>query len=207
VKDAAGCIKDSTITITQPAAIVPAVSALNIPCFGQANGALTLSATNGTAPYTFAIGAGPYTTSGSFTGLSAGTYVLHTKDANNCIKDTTVTLTQQTPIYYTLALSNVLCNAGTNGSVTVTGSGGMAPYTYAVNAGAFGASNVLGGLSAGTHTIRMKDDAGCIKDTLITITQPPVIVPSVAVTNVACNGAATGSLTLSAAGGTPIPTP
>lgn len=52
-------------------------------------------------------------------------------------------------------------NCTGDGSITVTGTGGKTPYTYALNAGAFGNVADFTNLAAGDYTIRVKDKNGC----------------------------------------------
>jgi gliding motility-associated-like protein len=49
------------------------------------------------------------------------------------------------------------CNNGANGSIIANTSGGIAPYTYSINGGAFQSSNTFTNLTAGTKTITIKD--------------------------------------------------
>ncbi|MBS1585474.1 MAG: gliding motility-associated C-terminal domain-containing protein [Bacteroidetes bacterium] len=200
-KDANSCIKDTTITISQPSPLVVAPTVSNVLCNGGTGG-ITMAATGGTPGYVYANGANPYGTQNIFTPLAAGTYTIHTKDTNSCQKDTVVTITQPTPLAVTASTSPILCN-GSTGSITITGSGGTPGYTYANGANAYGPTGTFTGLVAGTYTIHTKDANGCIKDTVITLTQPTPLVTAPTVTNVLCNGDPTGSINIAASGGTP----
>jgi len=62
-----------------------------------------------------------------------------------------------------LALSsstNVTCKTATNGTVTVTASGGTGPYLYKMNNGAWQSSSSFSNLAAGTYIITVKDAKG-----------------------------------------------
>src|SRR5439155_19161661 len=52
------------------------------------------------------------------------------------------------------------CSNPTGGSITINPTGGIAPYSYSINGGAFQSSNVFSGLTQGNKTIVIKD-AGC----------------------------------------------
>lgn len=54
-------------------------------------------------------------------------------------------------------LVNASCTNTTAGSITINASGGIAPYTYSINGGAFQSSNVFNGLTQGAKTITVKD--------------------------------------------------
>ena len=64
-------------------------------------------------------------------------------------------------ISFTTAVVNVLPCPLTNGSITVTATGGTAPYTYNKNSGAFQSSNIFSNLTAASYTIIAKDANGC----------------------------------------------
>ena len=100
-----------------------------------------------------------------------------------------------------LAQTNVACNGGATGSLTVSPANGTAPYTYLWSNSATTASIV--GVAAGTYNVTITDANGCTDTSSVTITEPAVLVASSVVdSNVSCNGGSEGSATASAAGGT-----
>src|SRR5690606_33677709 len=135
VKDANGCIMDTLFSITQPTRVVPGIAVTPPLCYGGSNGKVAISGTGGTPGYTFAIGSGSFSsTNNIISGLAAGTYVLRVKDANECIRDTTVTVTQPPRIVLdSLIITHVKCNGGNSGVVVVYSRGGTMPHTYARN--------------------------------------------------------------------------
>src|SRR5947208_11918583 len=94
--------------------------------------------------------------------------------------------------------TNVACFGGSTGSVTVAGSGGTSPYTYAIDGTTFGASGTFSSLAAGSYTVTVKDAHGCTTTQAVTITQPASAVSASisSQTNVACFGGSTGSVTV-----------
>ncbi len=56
-------------------------------------------------------------------------------------------------------ITNASCTNPTGGSITVNATGGIAPYTYSVDGGAFQSSNVFNNLAQGAKTITIKDNA------------------------------------------------
>lgn len=203
VKDMLGCYKDTNAIVVQPTAPLDVTAVVtDVFCNGAVTGSVVLSGTGGTPAYTYAIGTGTYTASNSFTGLAAGTYTFHIRDNNACQKDTTITIIQPAPLAFTLALTNVLCNGASTGTVTVNATGGTPAYTYAADANPFGAANLLTVLNAGAHIIHLKDANGCTKDSTITLTQPAALNISYAAVHPLCNGSANGTITISGSGGT-----
>src|SRR5204862_81566 len=100
--------------------------------------------------------------------------------------------------------TNVACFGNSTGSVTAAGSGGTAPYSYAIDGTTFGASGTFSNLAAGGYTITVKDANGCTTTQPVTITQPAAALGSSisSQTNVACFGGSTGSVTVAGSGGT-----
>lgn len=204
IEDVRQCYLDTVITLTQPSPITSTSVVTNVQCYNMSNGGITTTASGGVSPYTYAIGTGAYSSTNVFNGLPAGTYTIHIKDANNCIKDTSITITQPTLLQITnVAMVMPTCNAFTDGTFTVTATGGVTPYTYAVGSGSYGSSNVLTGLAAGTYTLHVKDANNCIKDTVVTMAEPTRIIPTALVKRSTCSPLNNGSVTLSATGGIP----
>jgi gliding motility-associated-like protein len=200
IKDANDCIKDTTITISEPAPIFGNYTSTNAKCAGSADATIIVAAiaSTGTAPYTYAIDALPYQASGTFT-LAAGTYVVHIKDANDCIKDTTITLTEPSALFGTYQKTDVRCAGETNGTITVaanTGTG-TAPYTYAIDAQPYQASGSFT-VGAGSYVVHIKDANNCIKDTTINITAPNPIYGTYSKTDATCAGTADGTINVTA---------
>nr|MBK9652593.1 SprB repeat-containing protein [Bacteroidota bacterium] len=107
----------------------------------------------------------------------------------------------------TLSLSethvNVLCNGALTGSIDITTTPGLAPYTYAWSDGAVTTEDRTG-IAAGLYTVTVSDANGCTFSLAnILVGQPGSAVSALCSgTNVACFGGATGSASVLASGGT-----
>ncbi|MBK5284570.1 MAG: gliding motility-associated C-terminal domain-containing protein, partial [Bacteroidia bacterium] len=97
--------------------------------------------------------------------------------------------------------SNVLCNGGSNGSATVTVSGGSSPYTYSWSPSG-GSASSASGLSAGTYTVFVTDLNGCVGIDTITITEPLAMAINISAVQTSC-GVPDGTATATISGGTP----
>jgi gliding motility-associated-like protein len=204
IEDTNRCYLDTNIIITQPPKLNSPATVTNVLCNGQSNGAVTLNGSGGVSPYTYALGTGTYSSTNSFTGFAIGTYTFHVKDANGCIKDTTITITQPAVLTISnISITTPSCFGSTNGSFTITPAGGTTPYSYAANTGSYGSSSTLGGLGAGTHTLHVRDANGCMRDSVMTMTQPTAIIPAAQVKRPTCSPLNNGVVTLGATGGTP----
>lgn len=127
------------------------------------NGSITVTATGGKAAYTYALNAGNFGTNATFSNLSGGDYVVRVKDKNGCVVETD-------EIQLRIPGSDLTATVSTepdtecvdnNGTITVNAAGGTAPYEYKLNNQAFGSSATFNALSAGNHTVTVKDAAGC----------------------------------------------
>lgn len=203
VKDANGCIYADTVVITQPTAVViDSVIMVKPTCNGYTNGTITVYSSGGVLSHTYAVGGGTYGTSHTFTGLGAGTYTMHVKDANGCIKDTIVTLQQPTAIVPGAGVVSSICQTLANGKVTLYASGGTPGYTYAVGSGAYGTSAVFTPLAAATYTFHVKDANGCIKDTIISVHDSLHVSGLFTITPTLCFNDSTGKIDVTGTGGT-----
>ncbi|KAF2517456.1 hypothetical protein E0W68_10820, partial [Flavobacterium salilacus subsp. salilacus] len=114
-----------------------------------------------------------------------------TPDAPACTM--TASITSQT---------NIACNGGATGSLTVAPTNGTAPYTYLWDDGAAQTTATATGLSAGTYEVTITDANGCTATASATITQPTALnLTPASQTNIACNGGSTGAATVNTATG------
>nr|WP_294861423.1 gliding motility-associated C-terminal domain-containing protein [uncultured Fluviicola sp.] len=104
------------------------------------------------------------------------------------IRDTVVVTVSQLQIATTT--TNPVCNGSSDGTITIT-SAGASEYSFD-NGVTWQTSNTQGGFAAGTYTVCAKNTLGCQKCTTATLTNPPLIVLTVANDTTICqNGTAT----------------
>lgn len=204
VTDDNNCIIRQSFTISEPAdlAITPdLITPAN--CNGTSSGSATISANGGTPPYTFNWSNGGSGT--NQTNLAAGTYRITLTDVNLCIKIDSVTINQPSTIDANLDnLTNVACNGETNGSISITGIGGTAPYSFEWS-NSFdnsGLSSSNGGLSAANYFVTITDANGCDTVLSYSITEPNVLSASLTISNEQCVGDNNGSIIANVSGGT-----
>ena len=189
VKDANGCTKSVSFTLTQPTSLTAGSSATAISCNGGSS-TVTVTATGGVAPYS---GTGTFS-------VTAGTYSYTVTDANGATASTSVTISEPSAITASVNAGTITVNGGTT-SVTVTAAGGTGTLTYKLNNGSYQSSNTFSGVSAGNHTVTVKDANGCTKSVSFTISQPSVLSATSSAAAISCNGGST-TVTVSASGGT-----
>jgi len=208
VTDAVGMKVTTTCTVTEPTLLVASDDHSNVSCNGGSNGSVSLSFSGGTSPYSVSFNGGAFVaqTSGvSYASLSAGTYSWTVKDANGCEQSGSEEVTEPTALAASDDHSNVLCNGGSTGSVTVSFNGGTSPYTVSFNGSEFNAQSSpasYSSLIAGTYSWTVKDANGCEQSGSEEVTEPSALVASDDHSNVLCNGGSTGSVTVSFNGGT-----
>lgn len=206
VKDGTGCEIMVTITINDSnGPTITSTSHTNVACHGGSDGSLTVnSVSGGTGQLQYSINGINWQTSTTFSGLPAGTYTVTVKDANTCTGIATVTLTEPNAFQILLNVSNVSCNGGSNGSMTITASGGAGTFAYSLNGFTFQASPNFTNLAAGPYTVTVRDAGGCLATSNFVVTEPTQIEMFTGVLDVTCNGANDGSINVSATGGTGV---
>jgi hypothetical protein len=164
ISDANGCMASTSVTVSEPAVLLISASSGTILCNGG-TATIMISASGGTPVYSG---------TGSFL-QAAGSTTYTVTDANGCTADTTIALTEPSPIVITATQSALAC-FGDTATVTITASGGTGPYS--------GEGTFL--QSAGTNSYTLTDNNGCTSNLNVTVTQPAAISSSASVT--ICSG-------------------
>ncbi len=162
VRDANNCTATINVTITSPPQLTFTRTAIPVTCNGLCDGQVQITPSGGTAPYQFSGNNGAtFSAANPVTGLCAGIVNIVVQDANGCLANSSVTITQPAVLSATFAGVNPICNGSCDGSVTITPSGGTAGYQYSANGGALQAGNTITGLCGGANTILVQDANGC----------------------------------------------
>ncbi len=234
VTDENACTISGSVIVTQPdvvtvtAAVTSNHNGSEISCVGAADGEVTASPAGGTGAYSYvwyddaALTSPIGQTTPTATGLTAGTYWVEVTDLNGCSASSAVTLTDPPALTVTAAVissyngADISCAGAADGEVQASPSGGTGVYTYvwyddAALTSPIGQTTVAAtGLSAGTYWVEVTDVNGCTASTSVTLTDPPVLSVTAAVTSdyngedVSCAGASDGEVTATPAGGTGV---
>jgi len=130
VEDGNGCIYSSQFIIAEPDQMQSAILASTDPtCFGSCDGSISIIAANGTTPYTYQWFPSGDTTA-TATGLCGQQNNVVITDANSCQIQTGLLLTDPPELVISGTTTDISCNGGSDGSITVQVSGGNQPYTY-----------------------------------------------------------------------------
>jgi hypothetical protein len=224
VKDAGGCIAELYVNIKEQCCkVLLAVSATDITC-AQSTATITVSASNGVAPYQYALDAGSYQSGNTFPVNKAGDYKITVKDSKGCIVEAMVTVIEVKSDLSVIAVAPDITCSQTTGSITATPIKGRAPHVYSIDGGPFQPGNNFNNLPAGLHNIAVKDALGCLATTSsqlkqvssnpnLVITDPaPVCAPGIVdITASAVTAGSDPGLSLSywtnPSANTPIPDP
>lgn len=200
VKDAGNCINVAVVIISSsPAPLIAAIPAA-ATC-GSSNGSITAFGSAGTAPLEYSINGNIFQPGNVFTNLAPGTYTVTVRDVNHCINTTIVTISNSPAPTVTASSTTAACN-NVNGTITATGSGGIAPLQYSIDGVNFQTGNIFTGLAAGNYTVLVKDATGCTNMVTVTVTSTggPIVSAISTVSSCTTN---TGSITATASGGQP----
>ena len=206
VTDANGCTKTGQATVQEPNAITISKNRTNVACNGASTGAINITPSGGSPvgspSYISYAWTGPasYTASTqNISGLKAGTYNITVTDINNCTGSDTVLISEHAAIAISQSVTNVLCNGASTGAIDITVTGGVPTYTYAWTPTA--TTEDLTNIAAGKYSVIITDAKSCTSTKSITVTQPTALSIANTPTQVLCNGASTGSIDITASGG------
>ena len=202
VNNAANCPATLSVTLTDTPGPSNSFTQINTTC-GNNNGSIDLTVNGGVAPYTFDWdndGIGDNDDPEDLTNLSAGTYNVTITDATSCTTAANVTLTNTAGPTLSHTFTNETCS-NANGSIDLTVSGGVAPYTY--NWSNSIPTEDLSGIGTGTYQVTVVDANNCTASTSVAISN--TIGPTLTATAVNATDCNTtdGSIDLVVSGGTP----
>ncbi len=197
IKDGNGCTATTTYEV-KPQLLLNVALTKELDCTATPNAQITLTATGGyNTAYTYEYstnGGGSYTTMATnvLSTSVLGNYIFRVSDAKlptACQATETFTLDPLPNTVFTTTQTDVSCNGGSDGTITVNVTSGVGPYEYQLDGGTFQTSNVFTGLSAGnSYIITVKDAKSCIfPSSAITILQPTALTATSAITaNLVC---------------------
>ena len=202
VTDANGCFASASSSITQPNDITYTVDVTTpISCYGTRDGALTINnVQGGTGLYSY-LWSNTLTSQG-ITNLAKDSYWVIVTDGNGCYKKEYQTLAQPTQVVASFAVTNPVCHGGSDGSITITPSGGTPSYTFSVNGGVFDVNPNFTGLAAGNYNVVVQDNNSCLRSYNSTLYEPADIVITTTPINPTCPESTNGSIGVSVTGGT-----
>lgn len=186
VSDANSCSTVANVTIDGGTAPVASISNIIQASCEQPSGSVSISVAGGSAPFQFNIGNGN-TPQPTFSNLAAGTYTVTITDANNCTTTQAITINEPTSPALSVVTTQSAACGNANGAVSVTSTGGQAPYTYDIGQGLTNNAS-FSSLAAGNYFVTVYDANNCTDEIEITVGNSPTPTVSVAsMQDASCN--------------------
>jgi gliding motility-associated-like protein len=212
ITDVNGCqFTLNNMAVADGAGLSWAINQTSTTCAIANNGSLTVSATTGTAPYTFVLD-GTVTQTGNpsttFINMAAGLHTFTITDAMGCTATNgSATIAAGTGFSTNFIATGTACVGVNNGSIQVTPQApGGSPYTFVLNPGNVtqtgSVNTTFTGLAPNNYNIAITDANGCQSSlNNITVTQGAGLLADLDADDVSCFGAANGSITVTPTNG------
>ncbi|MGK0387653.1 MAG: hypothetical protein ACI94Y_000379 [Maribacter sp.] len=173
---------DVIVTSTASAVVENALSATSsvsdISCNGGNDGLATVMATGGTGGYTYLWSDGQTTVVA--TNLLAGNYIVTITDSNGATATITATISEPLPLTVNITGNTQICV----GDCTDLNAGVFNSYSWSTGA----TTQIINVCVAGTYTVTVTDNNGCIAENSITIEESPLPVPIITGASYMCAG-------------------
>ncbi|MGB5458317.1 MAG: T9SS type B sorting domain-containing protein [Eudoraea sp.] len=171
------CVEVSNeIIITEPVPLqIDRQEFTDVTCAGQNDGTITVEVSGGTGDILYAItpNLNQFDTENTFVDLEPGIYDVIAQDENGCFIAFQFTITEPMPLDVTYTSLPEVCAGSEDGSISLSITGGTAPYSTALNSNN-AADYVLGqtsfmDLAAGTYVIFIRDAQDCETNVIVEI--------------------------------------
>lgn len=137
-------------------------------CHDESSGAITVLVNGTGTDFQYAINQNPFQSFNAFLGLNGGSYTIVVQDEHQCFLSETVIL-EAPPLLTAETITSPETDHNANGTATVHPTGGTPPYTFVWNTNPQQSTPTASGLSAGTYSIRVIDDNGCIWEEMVEV--------------------------------------
>jgi gliding motility-associated-like protein len=161
------------VIITQPEPLTYTEDVVNANCFGDDNGSITVTLSGGSGGYQYSISPNlnQFDTINTFTNLAPGNYTVIAQDMNGCFEILEYTIDQPEMVQISASSTPEICVGEENGSISVSITGGTAPYSTSLN----DKSNFVQGqfdytdLAGGSYLLFVRDANGCEDNIIIEV--------------------------------------
>lgn len=173
-------------------------TAVNVSCFGGANGGTATTVTGGTAPLSYLWSNGA--TTKNLSGITAGTYTVTVTSSTGCSVSASCAVSQPAPLLVSSTMTQSICS-NCKGKVTLAITGGTAPLTYQWSNGS--TTKNVANLCTGSYTVIVTDGNGCTTGAGATVSDSlvPVGIVGSVVNNTGCGTSCNGNIQLTVSGG------
>lgn len=200
VTDGHSCTATSNSTVGLTGNLSPVISEITpVLCFGSADAVLEADCPNAVEPETYEWNDG--TTAPYLDSVAAGVYTVIVTDSWGCTGSTELIVTEPSTVAISSVIEPALCFGVPGGSINLTVSGGISPYSYSWSNSFDGAYNLE--LIGGSYTVSVYDANNCIIIDTFEVTQPDELELLYEKHDISCFGFLDGGVVMSADGGTP----
>lgn len=154
------------------------LSHTDVLCNGGNTGSVSATAGAGVSPYTYALTGGTSNSTGLFSNLIAGAYIVTATDDFGCTVSDNETVSEPALLTSNYNVVNLTCFESEDGEFTITPAGGTSGYTFSTSEGTNN-TGVFTGLEADDYPYTVTDANGCTDTGTVTITQPDEIFVTV----------------------------
>ncbi|MBN1599360.1 MAG: gliding motility-associated C-terminal domain-containing protein, partial [Bacteroidales bacterium] len=185
ITDNNGCYDSASYILDQPPDIFTDIYVQDANCYGSSDAWVELGAVGGVGDYSYRWDGNII--QGTFVQyIRAGQYMLRITDGNQCVLDTIVIIKQPDQIIIEASEEDIVqpvCEFSSNGSITVSVTGGIEPYSYSwISYGdTIGRDYTINGLNEGEYIIQVEDNHSCFMTrsfTLESLLPACVVIPS-----------------------------
>lgn len=207
VIDANNCMEMISVEIIEPDSIQVEGNITQIDCFGDASGAIDITASAGVGEYIYAwLGPNGYTNSiEDIQDLEAGIYTVTVTDGNFCEQDASFEVLENDTIEIVGTAIGNLCAEDTLGSIEIEVTGGFGDFTYLWTGPDGFTSNDedIFNLASGSYTVVATDALGCDQSAMFIIQEPLALEVIAVLSDPSCFGDMDGDIDITITGGTP----
>lgn len=199
-----GCKDTLDNLVVDPTAIDLDIAITNALCKNDMNGAIDLSTTGGTPPYSYNWSSSD--TTQDISNKPAGTYSVVVTDGNGCFTNISGDISEPDSLLFDFSVSDVICYGEENGYITITTYGGTEPYTFNWSNG--DTTESISNLAADLYYLAIIDNNNCFISNSIIVTQPDSLWSTASSPeyfhgyNISLYGLSDGSIELEVLGGT-----
>lgn len=205
VTDAHNCTVSNSIVIAPPpTALTLSFSHVDVLCYGEATGSVTVIASGSYGNYNYNWNTTPAQSNATAAQLIAGTYSVTVSDTAGCSATGADTILQPSaPLSLSASNVDVLCFGDATGSATVIATGGTAGYNYSWSTAPPQNTATASSLLSGNYTVTVTDAHQCTDTAMVFISQPATpLAATSTITNIPCHGMDNGIIAITTTGGT-----
>ncbi len=195
-----GCEDTVTVVINSSGSMTSSNVNTNPLCFGSCNGTATITPAGGAIPYTY-IWSGSASTSDFANDLCTGFHSVTITDNLGCVITDTFSLFEPPELTLATTFASPLCFESSDGSITLTVTGGSANYSYLWDDIGASITQDISGIPSGTYTVDVTDANNCVETIQTVVTAPLQLTLNTLTDSVSCSGLCDGEISAAITGG------